>query len=272
MCSAIPQKRYVYIDTLSGILILHMIFIVHCAKLCGINDLVIDVEMLIMQFFMPWFFYKSGMLYHEQVISETLKKGIKHLIKPFVIFSLIGWIIIVVTPNIFIYHKPLGYLVNDTIQHFFFDGSIRGNYALWFLLSLFVVKSVFPILKGIHMTTIMIVVLAFAFALLHNKNYHNIPVYLGNIPNGLFFYSLGYSMKEQQYQKNVLIASILAFLIMFPFVGYLDFRANSIIHGNNNYILTEVFIVCEIIIANNVVKSWGGATRKTFCLKLDRRL
>lgn len=270
MCSVVPQKRYIDIDTLSGILILQMIFVVHCAKLSGINGIVIDKEMLIMQFFMPWFFYKSGMLYHENSISNTIKKNIRHLIKPFIIFSLIGWIIIVVAPGIFVFHKPIGYLVSDTLQHFVSDGSFRGNYALWFLLSLFVVKCLFPIIKKAHIPILLIIIVSFALAFMHNRLYHYMPIYLGNIPNGLFFYSLGYAMRECQYQKNLLIICIIAFPLLFPFAGYLDFRANAIMQGNNYFILTEALIICEIIIANNIVKSWGGCNRKNIFATVGR--
>ena len=84
------------------------------------------------------------------------------------------------------------------------------------------------------------------------------PVYLGNIPNGLLFYSLGYLMRKTQYQRYMLITSLAAFLAMIPFAGYLDFRANAILQGSNNYFITEVFNFSEIIIANNIVRSGGG--------------
>ena len=89
MFDSVRSKRHLDVDTLSGVLILQMIFVVHCAKLSGIKGIVIDSEMLMMQFFMPWFFYKSGMFYHAVSIGETIKKGICHFIKPFIIFSLI---------------------------------------------------------------------------------------------------------------------------------------------------------------------------------------
>ena len=261
MLSVVPHKRYIDIDTLSGILILQMIFVVHCAKLSGIKGIIIDKEMLIMQFFMPWFFYKSGMFYHVSSIGDTIKKGIRHLIKPFIIFSLVGWLVIVVVPGMFLFHRDIGFLVNDTIRHFLFDGSIRGNYALWFLLSLFIVKCIFSILNNIHVPIFIIVATGSVFAFAHNRYLYNMPVYLGNISNGLLFYSLGYLMRKAQYQRYMLITSLAVFLAMIPFAGYLDFRANAILLGSNNYFITEVFNFCEIIIANNIVRSWGGCNR-----------
>lgn len=270
MRSAVPQKRYIDIDTLSGILILQMIFVVHCAKLSGINGIGIDKEMLIMQFFMPWFFYKSGMFYHASSIGDTIKKGIRHLVKPYIIFSLIGWLVIVVVPGILIFHREIDFMVTDTFRHFLFDGSIRGNYALWFLLSLFVVKCIFTILNKLRVPIFVIVALGGVLGCVHNRYFCNLPVYLGNIPNGLFFYSLGYLMRDTQYKKGSLIINLLAFLAMIPFVGYLDFRANAISQGSNNYVITEVFNICEIIIANNIVRCWGGCNRKNIFAAIGR--
>jgi len=69
-------------------------------------------------------------------------------------------------------------------------------------------------------------------------------------------------MRDAQFMNKTLIISILASLLMIPYIGYLDFRANAISQGRNNYVITEAFIFCEIIIANNIVKRWGGATDK----------
>lgn len=270
MFESVRSKRHLDVDTLSGVLILQMIFVVHCAKLSGIKGIVIDSEMLMMQFFMPWFFYKSGMFYHAVSIGETIKKGICHFIKPFIIFSLIGWMVIVIVPGIFIFHREIGSLIKDTFGHFVFDGSIRGNYALWFLLSLFAVKCIFVIFSKLRVPIFAIVALGGTLACVHNWFFLNMPVYLGNIPNGLLFYSLGYLMRDVQFMNKTLIISILASLLMIPYIGYLDFRANAISQGRNNYVITEAFIFCEIIIANNIVKRWGGCNRQNVFATVGR--
>lgn len=251
------NQRLTYIDALAGILILHMIFIVHCAKLCGINGMGIDIEMLLMQFFMPWFFFKSGMFFREKSLKKNFKNCFQHLVKPYIIFSLIGWIIIVLVPGLVMYHKTLGSILKDTAQHFIYDGSIRGNYALWFLLSLFFVKVLFPFLRKLRIPTIIIMLGSIVLAFSHNSIFHDLPVYLGNIPNGLFFYSIGVLLARKQFNKKFLITSIIVFIISLPFIGYLDFRANAIMSGHNNFIATELFIIAEIIIAENIANKWG---------------
>lgn len=252
------MKRYIYLDNISGVLILWMIFIVHCAKASGISGSLINEAMLIMEFFMPWFFYKSGMLFHEKPFRDTTKKNIKVLLKPFAVFSFLGWFIIVPASSLFLRHQSLGVLFHDTFSIFFQEGFFRGNPPLWFLLSFFIVKELFSLSRYCKIPVIVVAVISLFIAFLHNHILVNSPAYVGNISNGLFFFSIGYLLRDLQYRRKVFFLSLLIAIVIFPFCSYLDFRANKIYYGSNFYLINELFMVAEIVIVNFLMKKWGG--------------
>lgn len=81
-------KRDSSLDTIAGIMTIYMIYI-HICPWVGISPLPHVGKFLF--FFMAWFFYKSGMFFHNISFSECYKKGIQRLMIPYIIFSIIGW-------------------------------------------------------------------------------------------------------------------------------------------------------------------------------------
>ena len=62
--------RNLTLDNISGILILHMIIVVHAAVICGCNKHMLWWTLMkILCFFLPWFFYKSGMMFR---LTDTI--------------------------------------------------------------------------------------------------------------------------------------------------------------------------------------------------------
>ena len=70
------SKRQRYIDALSGLLIINMI-LGHCIQLADCSDIPLYNWMNALSFFMPWFFFKSGMFYREKSLKETIYGGAK---------------------------------------------------------------------------------------------------------------------------------------------------------------------------------------------------
>ena len=69
------MKRIVSLDIITGILIIHMIFghimrFAHC-----IDTDLYHYTSILLSFFMPWFFFKSGMFYKERKPVEVLLVG-----------------------------------------------------------------------------------------------------------------------------------------------------------------------------------------------------
>ena len=123
------MKRVYFVDNISAICLFHVIFVIHCARLSGIDDGMTKVLMTFMCFCMPWFYFKSGLFYKARSCREEFFKNAHHLLKPFIIYSFLGWIPIVLVKGLVIEKNSIDFLLEDTFVHFLSDGSIRGNYA-----------------------------------------------------------------------------------------------------------------------------------------------
>lgn len=63
------SNRVYYLDTICGILILHMIFIIHLPHFVGTECpswIIFKGPKMVLDFFMSWFFFKSGMFFKEK--------------------------------------------------------------------------------------------------------------------------------------------------------------------------------------------------------------
>lgn len=203
-------------------------FFYHVVGFAGLSeDLYIITN--IFSFFMPWFFFKSGMFFKEEKFIDIYHKSIKRLIYPFIYFSIIGH---------FIYCLYLFFVVKDfniihytlsPIKQLLMYGSIAGNLPLWFLLSLFAVRIIFfYVYKNKYLISLLVAIpyLVYIFKI-------NIPLYFVNVFSGLFFYSCGYFLKKHQYNnKFFLIAFGIYFLALILCPSYIDMRTNNLVWGN----------------------------------------
>jgi fucose 4-O-acetylase-like acetyltransferase len=194
------RSRDFSIDTVCGILILYVI-IGHCCGMANTYE-VFETWTLFFAFFMPWFFFKSGMFYHANSNQVEYKKMFRRLIVPFFIFSLIGTPINIIRMAV---HGDLDFIqIVKSIFGVFFLGSFPGNLPLWFLLSLFIVKLLFnyiytkTIMRSIKITIIFCVSCIFLlYNVLSSVNGGvRLPYYISNISSGLAFFSLGYLLRN----------------------------------------------------------------------------
>lgn len=80
-----------------------------------------------------------------------------------------------------------------------------------------------------------------------------IPQILLNVPLGMFFYLLGYKLQKAQYNKIILILSIITFVsVLFLNPSFVDFRSDSTIYGN--WTMFVIGSIAGIIIFNNIFK------------------
>lgn len=188
------MKRDTSIDSAAGIMILYMVF-VHVFQHFHLEQTALFVTMQhLLYFFMPWFFFKAGMFFKAGDNKEVFMKSTKRLIKPFIIYSLIGhicWCLLCYLDG----NLTLSELF--PVKAFLFVGSISGNLPLWFLLSLFACRIIFnyALNKNIPVQLVSVVSLAFA-SLLHFTGFEY-PLYVANISTGLFFMSLGYFITKR---------------------------------------------------------------------------
>lgn len=223
----------------------------HVCLWCGVNQNEILTRLLF--FFMSWFFFKSGMFFREESIKQTLLKGIKRLIVPYIFFSIIGqlvfWAMWVMQGN----EVDIDYVLRPlrTLLH---EGAVVGNSPLWFLLTLFLVRLIFIFLykrqrNRIKIITVISIVIPFVLCLV---DFHDL-YYISNVCSGLFYYIMGFYLKDNQYKKIYLIIGLLFYLIyVFYFPSYFDFRSNII--KPSFYILCIVSCLGGIIVYNNIFK------------------
>ena len=242
------NKRQRHIDAISGLLIINMI-LGHCIQMADCRDIPLYSWMDSLSFFMPWFFFKSGMFYREKSLNETIHGGAK-IIKPYLKWNLIGYIPFVLLlmaqyDNVW-YHYCL-----QPFKGILLNAQYSGNAPLWFLPVLFVVKCLFVRLKKIPWIVILIVSfsIGYTFYVLKLKE----PTYIASIFTGLFFYTMGHLLSSFQY-KNILffISIIMYFVFVVVGVSFVDINSNTLKCGN--YLLWPLFAISGIICFDNIFR------------------
>lgn len=247
------MKRIDYLDNLSGLLICYMML--NHILLRGLVDCTVDnICLEPLQFFMFWFFFKSGMFYVPKNSRHILSWGGIKLIIPLLVYSFIGHIVECV--KLFV-NGDLNWrhYVLTPFKEFVFTGSVNGNHPLWFLLSLFIVRLVFNELFARRIYPIVI----FLFGLLITtflfySGIDYLPIYLSNVPLGIAVYSCGYMLKERQFEKMVLLFASLAYLgIMLLRPSHLVFRDMTLNEGGN-YFCAVLYSLSACVFFNNLFR------------------
>ena len=252
----VKKKRLAYIDVVAGIMIIWMIF-AHCRVFSSVKLPFPNF----LCFFMPWFFYKSGLFFRTKSYKEMVRKDSRKFLRYFIVYSLIGWIVWSICGLADHSLQPKDCLLKQ-ISSFVKYGCFKGNGALWFLLTIFIVRQLANvILKGSHnqyhsLTTAFV---CFAFALFLNIiKWHHHSWWFGNIFSGLCFFLLGYWLKNKE-QKRILF--LLSAIVYFLFVGayyfgwiggfpFLYMHANKMHSGS--YILYYPMALAGIVLINNI--------------------
>lgn len=210
-----------------------------------------------LNFFMPWFFYKSGQFFVKREMRELWKKDVSKLLTPFLIWSLIGYVMYL------LFHAITHTLTweNSTIHiasALFKSGSIPLNLPLWFLTTLFGVRLVANLCITTNNTytgwlrLIAIIVLGYTIAflahVLHNKF---LPEWVANSASGLVFFAMGYGLKEHEHKTWLFLPCLQVYLIC-VFVGFpiVDMHSNSLLAGC--FWAWIPVAICSIVAFNNV--------------------
>lgn len=152
-------------------------------------------------FFIPWFFYKSGMFFVQK--EERLYRWSK-FIYPFVVWSFIGWLAYIgwhwhigdLTPRLAFY-SPLRSLL--------LSAYIPLNSALWFLPILYLVRLLGNrLLPNVRIEWMVLVTLV-ASVLFECLHIPLMPSWIIKTVWGLFFFTCGYWLKNYE-RKRWLIA------------------------------------------------------------------
>ena len=253
------SQRNLALDNIAGILILHMIIVVHAGAICGCSTYVLWWTLMKMFcFFLPWFFFKSGMMYKPAGTKAITEKLWKRMGIPFVFFSFLGWLIVEFVGKYLVLHSmTLRQLFDFTFSTFIHMGFFPGNAALWFLLALMIVRFVYNSARKLGVSNGLLItasLILFALAEIFVERFVIILPILG----GLIFYCLGnmQAIKEKVTKYNIYVILILgiSFVILTPNHGYLDFHAGKVI-GDCSWLL-PLFLVYSLIMI--IALNWIG--------------
>ena len=196
------NKRICWIDNLRAIGIC-LVVLVHTGRISGLF-----LEDYIRSFFMPLFFFISGLLVKEEFykaqFSSVLKKLGRKLIVPYIFFSAVSYL-----TGLFLFQyfkaqqfEPLKALLSII-------SGVPGAYngALWFFTSLFTVQVYFYFLFKLRHRKILfsgaivfLSILGYVCTTIYRLQF---PWNLGLSLTGLVFYSVGYLFSCQLRNKKI---------------------------------------------------------------------
>lgn len=206
---------------------------------------------MVLSFFMPWFYFKSGMFFkHNPDHYATIKKNARSLLLPFAIMSLIGqvlqwtWLIVTHDHSLWHYLSPPFYL--------FYYGTLQGNTPLWFLTSLFFVKTFYNYISP-RVNDWALIIVCGALGFTFYKWLPQMPPIISSQPLGLAYYILGKRLRLLQYKGWMTLVSV---VIIIPIALYCPSRIGS--YGNvlteGSYLLFLPYALASIIVANQIAK------------------
>lgn len=138
-------------------------------------------------------------------------------------------------------------------------GSMPGNGALWFLVTIFIVRSISEcVLPKVHPLVAAFVSMILAFVHYSFATPHT-PWYLGNVFSGFCFFSLGNYLKD--FEKKFWVLAIGGLVYGFAVVAYLSglfefpylYMHKNVMH-NGNYLLFYPIALSGIIVTNNLFR------------------
>ena len=250
------EKRLTYLDIASGIMTIWVIVFHAIYPMYGTDELKVIPWLY---YFMPWFFYKAGMMFHPKEMKREISNGWNKLLKTFIIWSIIGWLAHVgwhwfvgdLTARVAFY-SPLRSLV--------FKAQVPINGALWFLPILFIVRIIgnWLLNKGCRIEWL---ILSSALLVLICKllDWRFMPIYIDGTAWGLFFFACGYLFKGNE--TNKWIASIAALL----FIGSLFTDIPSVYCKSGTPLIQALWYpacLAGCITFNNVCRILGYAVEK----------
>lgn len=203
-----------------------LMVLLHLGQCCLYQSKIVQSVLNTINFFVPWFFIKCGLFARKETLSTTFRKSYGRLVKPFIVFSILGHALWCVQVYLEGDDNPLHYLLSP-FKCVLLHGSVAGNGPLWFLFSLFVVRLSFSFLLNKNANIVLVLLLSALFGFCTTVVPLPLPEYIGNISLGLSFCSAGYIMK------------------------FIDFHKYNIILGGGIFVTTKLFIPSSVDMAHN---------------------
>jgi len=202
------------------------------------------------------------MMYKPSDTIALARKLWKRMGIPFVFFSFLGWIIVEFVGKYLLLHSLTpGELLSFTFSTFFHMGFFPGNAALWFLLSLMIVRLVYNFVRRRGLSNVLLLGVSLILLVLAELFVEKFVILLPLLA-GFTFYCLGNMNISKRFADNhkiycVLLVLCVAFVLLTPGHSYLDFHAGKII-GEGTMLLPLFFVygLAMILIVNWAGKKW----------------
>lgn len=164
------------IDIVAGILIIRMI-LGHYMTMCNLKYTMLFESLNSLFFYMPWFFYKSGLFCsNRKEPIAYLKTNLKKFIIPFVFFSLVGTTIAICSS--LLSGKSIQSIIMSEGHSSILHGSTNWNGPLWFLISLCAVRVIYNYYRK-YVNLYFLLAICFGLALVHYIFVSNYGIYWG---------------------------------------------------------------------------------------------
>ena len=177
--------------------------------------------------------------------------NVKKLLVPYAFFSIFGFFVAIVVA--LMNENSVVSTLFSEFRSVVWKQAVYYNAPLWFLLSLCFVRVFFNFARNsVNHCLLLIVSLSLAFA--HYLFLAKYKLYWpGNLCSGLAFYILGMKLKELQYNKKIVVSSLIVLVtigILKPTI--VTMYGNTLLNENGIYVLWYPFCCAGIIIFNNV--------------------
>ena len=222
MIMAHMKERSRYIDEVSGLLILAMVSIHVTSRFEVDNTLLLKIFF----YFMPWFYYKSGLFYKQKDLAGAIKQSVNKFLKPYIFYTLLG--ILLCLP----WYSD-GEIIIKSIKEIIKCGSCYFNIPLWFLMSLAFVHLLSQLLLK-KIGKLLTAIISFLGSLFCFHFQINELSWIPYTFMGLFFYSIGASIANVNNKKTNRIIQITALLLVLAYCfspSFVHMRSNRLESG-----------------------------------------
>lgn len=208
-----------------------------------------------LSFFMPWFFYKSGQFFRKKPCKEQVKKDAHKLLRTFVIWSAVGYVMFLMF-GLLQHTITLRSATYSIIRGLFLTGKVPINEPLWFLLTLFGVRTIANLIlpdkdsKFSFVWILVIILFGYIISYLAYLFKHPLlPLWMANGVSGLAFFALGYGLSGYE-SKWWLIFPCVAVYVLCCIFGFpmVDMMFNKLLAGK--FLLWIPVAFCGIVTCN----------------------
>ena len=266
------NKRYMYIDLAKGLTMMTILW--GHVMLGGFSNIIVYA------FHIPVFFFLSGMVFRIEkypLFSEFLKRRVKTLLIPYMIFSAITWVWWIV--DCLVNGTSIDGSIRALAQTFIAQGSagyMIHNPALWFVTCLFVVELLYYFICKLSdkMNILVCMALAVCGWLMMQPNgfldFKALPWNIEVACAAVLFYSLGnlFSQKCSSYEvlatvrrkPYMVLGLIVASFIVLCVGGYLNGSVTMAqgVLGNNGFIfyinavIGIIFVITSCLLLESI--------------------